>query len=123
MFSSAEYSDILGHYKFSSVNFDNITQKVHCTGSGNSESLSELQHQSGTSNYIGDEMSISITLSLLGIIFICFLLYKVIKKKLKLENNRSDHISQELFGDIFESSQKKSHKELYEISYNSLDDS
>lgn len=77
MFSSAEYSDILGHYKFSSVNFDNITQKVHCTGSGNSESLSELQHQSGTSNYIGDEMSISITLSLLGIIFICFLLYKV----------------------------------------------
>ncbi|SBT55716.1 PIR Superfamily Protein [Plasmodium ovale wallikeri] len=133
MFSSAEYSDILGYYKFSSDNFDNITQKVHCTDSSNSESLSELQHQSGTSKNTGKEMSISITLSLLGIMFICFLLYKitpigpwlneVIKKKLKLGNNRSDDISQELFGDIFVSSQKKSHKELYEISYNSLDDS
>ncbi|SBT56808.1 PIR Superfamily Protein [Plasmodium ovale wallikeri] len=128
--SPSKYSDILGHYGFTSFSEINTALgnfKSKCKEGTTGASL--VDDQGGMQQYSGRNASIVAITSLSGILSSALLLYKttpfgsimnnIIQKKIKFGNNLNEKIDYETLEEIPESS----HNGSYNILYNTVGDS
>ncbi|SBS91349.1 PIR protein [Plasmodium ovale] len=129
-----KYTDILKFYEFSSFDsLKDIIQKLNCNSYVDAPIGDEEDNPDEIGQLSRHQVPILVVLSLLGILCICFFLYKttpfghwlniLLRKKKYIWNNFFNQGTREISEDISENKDINSHNIEYNIIYNSLKNS
>ncbi|SBT02915.1 PIR Superfamily Protein [Plasmodium ovale curtisi] len=126
---SGKYSDILNHYKFSSFDeLNGIIKEIRCNSDENTEQSALTRDSQETSQLSDEPVPMVVIFSLLGILPVCFFLYKFtpvgtwlktqIGKKIKLDNNLDAETDNEILDETSEYARNNLYYDKYNILYN-----
>ncbi|SBS90462.1 PIR Superfamily Protein [Plasmodium ovale curtisi] len=126
---SGKYSDILNHYKFSSFDeLNGIIKEIRCNSDENTEQSALTRDSQETSQLSDEHVPMVVIFSLLGILPVCFFLYKFtpvgtwlktqIGKKIKLDNNLDAETDNEILDETSGYARNNLYDDKYNILYN-----